>query len=117
MEYMSSSTAPKRGHKAVQDSSVVAKLDALADKAMVYRSVEQAYTDHRQATGYQLKGPLPFGTFECGRGSMPGNATSTAVFRDLMKRGIVYPHMNGSAKVDIGECVLATKCSHELLAL
>ena len=75
----------------------------LSDKAQAYRSEEQKYTDKRQATGYQLAGPVPFGTFEVGRGSMPGNDRNTAVFMDGMMRGLVHPHPDGHTAVQVGE--------------
>ena len=76
MEYMGHGGVG-RDHVVVSDSSVAKALDAAADKAQAYRSEEQKYTDKRQATGYQLAGPVPFGTFEVGRGSMPGNDRNT----------------------------------------
>lgn len=99
------SAGPHRDHAVVLDSSVVAKLEAAAEKMMAHRSAEQAATDHRQNTGYLLKGPVPFGTFEMGRSSMPGNDNLTAVFMDGMARGLVHPHMNGMAQVTQGEYV------------
>ena len=92
-----------RDHVVVSDSSVAKALDAAADKAQAYRSEEQKYTDKRQATGYQLAGPVPFGTFEVGRGSMPGNDRNTAVFMDGMMRGLVHPHPDGHTAVQVGE--------------
>ena len=102
MEYMGHGGVG-RDHAVISNSSVVQKLDELADKAQAYRSEEQKYTDKRQATGYQLSGPVPFGTFEVGRGSMPGNDRNTAVFMDQMVRGINYPHPNGHTAVQVGE--------------
>lgn len=64
---------------------------------MGYRSEEQAYTDKRQATGFENRGPVAFGKYEVGRSSMPGNREDDgkAVFADTMKRGIVHQHMDG----------------------
>ena len=68
-----------------------------AEKRMGYRSEEQAYTDKRQATGFENRGPVAFGKYEVGRSSMPGNREDDgkAVFADTMKRGIVHQHMDG----------------------
>ena len=88
MEFVSHlPSGPWRDHAVVRDSSTVATLDMAAAKAMLYRSAEQSYTDKRQAMGYTALGPVAFGTFECGRSSMPGNVKPTAVFKDGIKRG------------------------------
>ena len=94
---------PKRDHNVVTDSSVSAGLHAAASKMQSYRSAEQQYTDHRQATGYQLYGPVPFGTFEVGRGSMPRNKKPTHVFLDQKARGVIYPHPDSTAPLQNGD--------------
>ena len=99
MEYLTTPTGPMRDHSVVRDSSTVKKLASKADKMQAYRSPEQLYTDNRQATGYQLRGPLPFKTYETGRSSMPGNDRPSAVFLDELERGIVYAYMDGHEQV------------------
>ena len=95
MEFMSSPTGPMRDHYVVHDSSVVASLAAKASKATLGRSAEQAHTDHRQATGYTSAGPVSFGTYECGRSSMPKNARPTSVFMSGVPLGLLHSHMDG----------------------
>lgn len=103
MEFMSGPTGPVRDHKVVRESGVVAKLNAVAVKSMARRSREQAFTNHQQNTGYAAKGPVGFGTFECGRSSMPGNVKPTAAFMDSTTRGHIHPHMDGVTQVSVGD--------------
>ena len=90
--FMSSGTAPQRDHKIVRDASEAKGLSKAADRMQAYRSEEQAHNDKRQQTGFQPQGPLAFGQFEVGRGSMPQNCFATRQFQDLSKRLVVYPH-------------------------
>jgi hypothetical protein len=92
-----------RDHAVVRDSSVVARLDALADKKQAYRSSEQRFNDKRQATGYQPQGPLSFGAFEVGRSSMPEHCQPSSQFLDTSKLGVVYPHMDGHTEQECGD--------------
>ena len=91
-DFMSSSTAPQRDHKVVRDGSTVAALKRASSAKQIYRSEEQAYNDHRQATGYVPQGPLSFGQFEVGRGSMPQNCFPTRQFTDVTKRLVTFSH-------------------------
>ena len=87
---------PLRDHLHYSDATR-AYMRSEAEKKMGYRSEEQAYTDHRQGTGFATRGPVAFGKYEVGRSSMPGNREDDgrAVFSDTMKRGIVHQHMDG----------------------
>ena len=101
--FKSSSHGPMRDHAVVRDSSVVARLDALADKAQAYRSAEQRFNDKRQASGYQPQGPLSFGEFEVGRSSMPKHCEPSAHFLDQSERGLIYGHMDGFTPIVVGD--------------
>ena len=78
-------------------------LEAAAEKAQAYRSEEQKYNDHRQATGYQPAGPVSFGNYEVGRSSHPDHCQPTAVFKASTPLGVVYPHPEGFNKVESGD--------------
>ena len=81
-----------RDHAVVMDSKAQDRLAQAARKKMIYRSLEQKFTDKRQATGYTSMGPVAFGTFEVGRSSLPSNGEDDgrAVFASQMKRGLIY---------------------------
>jgi len=70
---------------------------------MAYRSEEQQYNDHRQATGFQPQGPLAFGQFEVGRSSMPKWAFETYQYKSNSKRLQDYPHMEGNNVIKWGD--------------
>ena len=103
MEFMSAGGVA-RDHM-IGNEATRAYLEREAEKKAEYRSVEQSYTDHRQATGFATRGPVAFGKYEVGRSSMPTNREDDgrAVFADTMKRGLIHPHMDGMAVVQNGD--------------
>lgn len=92
-----------RDHAVVKDDSVRQKLAAAADKAQAYRSAEQKYNDHRQATGFQPAGPLAFGQYEVGRSSMPEHCFSTWQFKNAGHTDAIYHHPDGCEKIQDGD--------------
>ena len=101
--HMSSKTGPMRDHEVVMDGSKVAKLNEQATRAQSYRSEEQRYNDHRQATGFQPQGPLAFNHYEVGRSSMPMHAGETYQYKDKQTRGLVVENPNFSTGIESGD--------------
>ena len=77
-----------------------------AAKRMSYRSEGQRYTDHRQATGFDCRGPVSFGQHEVGRGSMPKHCNPMAIFKHeagAAKRDVLHPHMDGFNRIETSD--------------
>jgi hypothetical protein len=69
-----------------------------AARRMSYRSEEQQHTDHRQATGFECRGPVSFGEHEVGRSSMPKHCAPMGIFKHdagAARRDVLHPHMDG----------------------